>query len=342
MKISTTAPLGMDPLALADQVVALEKAGLDTVWVPEAYGFDSPTLMGFIAARTNTVEVGAAILNIYSRTPTLIAGTAAGLDYVSGGRAILGVGASGPQVIEGWHGVPYDKPLGRTREVVDICRRAWKREIITNDGSFKIPLPEGQGTGLGKPLKMLNHPVRNNIPIYVAAIGDKNVQLTAEIGDGWLPILFYPEKAREVWGSSLDNGGAKRSGDLGTLEIVAGGILGIGDDLDHLLDASAAMSSLYIGGMGARGKNFYNTLFQRYGYEEQAKVIQDLYLDGKKEEAAAAVPREFLKAINLVGPEGYIKERLAAFREAGVTNLSVNPLVADPVAEIRKLKELIG
>ncbi|MFC0109775.1 LLM class F420-dependent oxidoreductase [Kibdelosporangium aridum] len=342
MKISTQVMYAGNPKDLIDQIVSLESAGLDQVWVAEAYGFDAPTLMGYLAAKTERVQIGSAILPIYSRTPALIAQTAAGLDAVSGGRAILGLGASGPQVIEGWHGVPYDKPLGRTREIVDICRRIWRREVITNEGSYPIPLPEGQGTGLGKPLKILTHPVRPDIPIYIASLGDKNVRLTAEIADGWLPTLFIPEKAESVWGSALAAGKAKRSPDLGDLEIVAGGMLAIGDDVEPLRDASRPYIALYVGGMGARGRNFYNDLARRYGYEAEAEKIQDLYLSGKKAEAAAAVPAEFAELMNLVGPAGYVKERLQAFKEAGVTSLTVTPIGENPAKLVEQVKEWLA
>jgi F420-dependent oxidoreductase-like protein len=195
VKLSTQLMYSGNPRDAADQVAALEQAGLDTIWVPEAYGFDSPTLMGYLAAKTETVEIGSAILNIYSRTPSAILQTAAGLDNVSQGRAILGLGASGPQVIEGFHGVPYDKPLGRTREIVDLVRRGLRRETLRHDGIFTLPLPDGQGTGLGKPLKLLTKPERSSIPIWIAALGQKNVQATAEYADGWLPIFFLPEKS---------------------------------------------------------------------------------------------------------------------------------------------------
>jgi F420-dependent oxidoreductase-like protein len=339
MRISTQLMYAGNPKELIDQVVSLENAGLDVVWVAEAYGFDSPSLMGYLAARTERVQIGSAILSIYSRTPALIAQTAAGLDAVSGGRAILGLGASGPQVVEGWHGVAYDKPLGRTREVVDICRRIWRREVITNDGAYKIPLPADQGTGLGKPLKILTRPVRDEIPVYIASLGDKNVRLTAEIADGWLPTLFIPEKAQQVWGTSLAEGNAKRSESLAPLEIVAGGMLAIGDDVAHLRDASRPMIALYVGGMGAKGRNFYNDLARRYGYEAEAELIQELYLSGRKEEAAAAVPAEFAELMNLVGPAGYVKERVQAFKEAGVTMLNVTPVGPDPAALVAQVKE---
>jgi len=288
------------------------------------------------------VEIGSAILPIYSRTPALIAQTAAGLDAVSGGRAILGLGASGPQVVEGWHGVAYDKPLGRTREIVDICRRIWRREVITNTGNYPIPLPADQGTGLGKPLKLLTRPLRADIPIYIASLGDKNVRMTAEIADGWLPTLFIPEKAASVWGASLDAGKAKRSADLGDLEIVAGGMLAIGDDVAGLRDLTRPMIALYVGGMGAKGRNFYNDLAHRYGYEAEAEAIQDLYLAGKKDEAAAAVPAEFAELMNLVGPAGYVKERIQAFKEAGVTTLNVTPVGENPAALVAQVKEWLA
>ena len=325
-----------------DQVVQLEKAGLDIVWVAEAYGIDAVSVMGYLAACTETVQIGAAILPIYSRTPALIAQTAAGVDLLSGGRCILGLGASGPQVIEGWHGVPYDRPLARTREIVDICRRVWRREVLVNEGAYPIPLPEGQGTGLGKPLKIIVHPVRPDIPIYVAALGQKNVEMTAEVAEGWLPFLFMPEKVKDVWGAALDAGKARRSADLGPLQIAAGGLVAVGDDVLGVRDFMRPMAALYIGGLGARGKNFYNALVREYGFEKEAELIQDLYLDGKKDEAAAAVPAELLEAMSLVGPEGYVRDRIAAFKEAGVTVLNVTPIGADVPRLVEQLKDWIS
>src|SRR5665811_1117729 len=238
---------------------------------------------------------------------------------------MLGIGASGPQVIEGWHGLPYVKPLGRIREIVDLVRRALRREVLSNDGIIKIPLPEGEGTGLGKPLKILNHPERSTVPIYIAALGKKSVASAAEIADGWLPFLYAPERAGLVWGDALAAGKAKRSADLGPLEIAAGG-----------------MFALYIGGMGAKGKNFYNNLVSEYGFAEEAEKIQDLYLAGNKKDAEALVPLELLEMCNLVGPESYVKERIAAFKESGVTNLNITPVAQDPAALIGRLKEWIG
>jgi F420-dependent oxidoreductase-like protein len=342
MKLSMPLMYAGNPREAADQVVGLEKAGLDTVWVAEAYGFDSPTLMGYLAAKTETLEIGAGILNVFSRTPGALLQTAAGLDNVSGGRAAIGLGASGPQVIEGFHGLPYDKPLGRTREIIEILRAGLRREKLEHDGIFKLPLPEGQGLGLGKPLKLLTRPERSAVPLWVAALGDKNVAMTAEVADGWLPFLFLPEKATEVWGDALAKGAAKRSADLAPLEISAGGMVAIGDDVKGMLDFMRPMYALYVGGMGARGKNFYNELACQYGYEKEAKEIQDLYLDGNKRDAEAKVPLEWLEAGNLVGPASYVKERIAAFQEAGVTSLQVSPASDDPAATIAQIKEWVG
>ncbi|MGZ4437181.1 MAG: LLM class F420-dependent oxidoreductase [Nocardioidaceae bacterium] len=343
MKLSTMLMYAGNPREAADQVVALEKAGLDTVWVAEAYGFDSPTLMGYLAAKTETIEIGAAILNVFSRTPGLLAQTAAGLDNVSGGRAILGLGASGPQVVEGWHGMPYDRPLGRTREVVEIVRAALRRETLDYHGKvFDLPLPPDRGTGLGKPLKMLTKPERSAVPIYVAALGDKNVAGPAEYADGWLPFLYAPEKADLVWGDSLRSGTAKRPADLGPLEVAAGGMVAVGEDVKSMLDLARPMFALYIGGMGAKGKNFYNELATRYGYGKEAEQIQELYLGGNKRDAEALVPLELLEMCNLVGPESYVKERIAAFRESGVTNLQIMPVSDDPAGLVRQMKEWVS
>ncbi|MEU9356655.1 LLM class F420-dependent oxidoreductase [Streptomyces sp. NPDC048301] len=318
-----------------------EKAGLDIVFVPEAYSFDAISQLGFIAARTERLEIASGILQIYTRTPSLTAMTAAGLDHVSDGRFTLGIGASGPQVIEGFHGLPYDAPLARTREIVDICRKVWRREKVVHEGRhYRIPLPGEQGTGLGKPLKLINHPVRDRIPIVLAAIGPKNVAMTAEIAEGWLPIFFHPDKAGEVWGSSLAEGAARRDPTLGPLDVVAQAPLAIGDDVDRLIDLARPQLALYIGGMGARGRNFYNSLACRYGYEAEAAAIQDLYLSGRKEEAAAAVPADLLRNTSLIGPASHVRERVAAYRAAGVTTLKVNPVSPDPARRLADLEQL--
>ena len=327
------------------EVADLERAGLDIAFMAEAYSFDAVSQLGYLAAKTTTLKLASGIFQIYTRTPSLMAMTAAGLDFVSDGRFVLGLGASGPQVIEGFHGVKYDAPIGRTRELVDICRQVWRREKVQYDGKYyQIPLPAEKGTGLGKPLKLINHPVREKIPIVIAALGPKNVELTAEIAEGWQPIFFHPERAKDVWGEAIAKGEAKRDASLGELEIYAGPALAIGDDVDHMLEWIKPHLALYIGGMGARGKNFYNDLACRYGYEAEAKTIQDLYLDGKKQEAAAAVPDELVRAISLIGPEGYVRERVAAFKEAGATTLTVNAIAPDSagrIAQIEKLRAII-
>jgi len=349
MKITTMLSYAGGFRESAAQVAEFEKAGLDLVWVAEAYGFDSPSLMGYLAALTEHVGIGAAILPIYTRTPTLIAMTAAGLDALSGGRFELGLGASGPQVIEGFHGVPYAAPLGRTREVIEICRNVWAREApLTHDGNiFTLPLPPDRGTGLGKALKIIGRPVRADIPIWVASLGEKNVALTAELATGWIPMIFIPEKAKAVWGSALDAGMARRDPTLGPLQITAGGLLAIGDgdDVKAVRELSRHMLALYIGGMGAKGRNFYNDVARRCGYEDAAEKIQDLYLNGDKAVAAAAVPDDLLELTSLCGSEGYVAERIAAYAEAGVTHLQVAPVpVGDqrPVDLIEKVKKLVG
>ncbi len=332
----------------AQRVVELEKAGLDVVWIAEAYSFDAISQVGYLAALTERVEIATGILNVYSRTAALMAMTAAGCDYVSDGRFILGLGASGPQVIEGFHGVPYEKPMVRIKEYIESCRLIWAREqkFEFHGQTVNVPLPEGQGTGLGKPLKIINHPLRKNIPIWWASLMGLSVTATAQHADGWLPIFFDPEKFHDVWGDELKAGLAKRDPSLGQLEISAGGMLAIDENIDadarnKILDFARPQSALYIGGMGARDKNFYNTICQKYGYVKEAIEIQDLYLDGKKDEAAAAVPTQMLENTNLIGPKSYIKERLAAYKEAGVTILSVNPVGGDPVKQIETLREMI-
>ena len=326
-----------------------EKAGLDIVFVPEAYSFDAVSQLGFIAARTERLEIASGILQIYTRTPALTAMTAAGLDYVSGGRFTLGIGASGPQVIEGFHGVPYTAPLGRTRELVEICRAVWRRERLTYQGRhYQIPLPSQastaqRGTGLGKPLKLINHPVRERIPIIIAAIGPKNVALTAEIAEGWQPIFYLPELADEVWGDSLSAGRAKRDRSLGDLDIVVNAPLAVTDDehvAQRLLDAVRPMLALYIGGMGAKGHNFYHDLACRFGFRAAADLIQDRYLAGDKAAAAAAVPDQLVAGASLIGPAGHVRERIELLRTCGVTTLTVTPMAASAADRIQLIEWL--
>ena len=324
-----------------EDVVELEKVGVDIALVAEAYSFDAISQLGYLAAKTSRIELGSGVVPIYVRTPSLLAMTAAGLDYVSDARFRLGIGTSGPQVMEGFHGVPFDAPLGRTREVVEICRKVWRRENVEFDGRYyQIPLPADRGSGLGKPMHLINHPVRERIPITIAALGPKNVELTAEIAEGWQPVFFYPEKADVVWGDALRAGFAKRDPELGPLEVMVSAALAIGNDVDDRLEWVKPQLALYIGGMGARGKNFYHNLVTRYGYGEVADRIQDLYLSGKKAEAIAAVPDELVRSVSLIGPTGFVKERLAAYAEAGATTLLLQPVTADRRESVRYVEEL--
>lgn len=334
-----------DPVEAADRIRDLEAAGLDAVWLPEAYGFDAISLAGYLAAVTERVEIGTAIVNVYSRTPALLAMTAAGVDKLSGGRFVLGLGASGPQVVEGLHGVPYSRPAQRITETIRICRELWARERpLQHEGRvFTLPLPPGQGTGLGKPLTLINHPLRARIPIYWASLGDLSVEATAAEADGWLPFLYMPELAGQVFGGPLERGHARRSSDLPPLDVVAGGPVAIGEhlDVDALLDRGRPMIALYVGGMGARSKNFYFELMCRYGYQEQAEEVRNAFLDGRKREAESLVPREWLQRTSLIGPPGHVSERIAAYAEAGATTLSVIPTGPDPRSTVEQLRALI-
>jgi F420-dependent oxidoreductase-like protein len=339
VRLSTTLPYGGDAREAVDLARRAESLGFDMVWVPEVYTFDAVSLLGAIAESTARIGLGTAILPLYSRTPTLLAMTAAGLDALSGGRFVLGLGASGPQVIEGWHGVAYDHPLSRTRETVEICRKVWRREVLTHDGSLH-PLPLPGGTGLGRPLKLINRPLRERIPVHLAALGSRNVALAAEIADGWLPAFFDPERSDEIWGGDLADGLTRRDPALGALEITAGCHAAVcaPDEVDRLRASARARTALYVGGMGAPGHNFYNDLFARYGYEEEARRIQDLYLSGRKEEAAAAVPDGFLERVHLIGDAGFVADRLAAYRAAGVTMLDVTIVGTQPERTLAVLR----
>lgn len=326
MKISTMMSYAQGYVGATKEIAEMEKAGLDVVWIPEAYSFDGVSAMGYVAAKTERVTIASGILNIYSRTPTLLAMTAAGVDALSEGRCMLGLGASGPQVVEGFHGVPYDAPLARIREIVEICREVWKREEKLNHQGkkYQIPLPADQGTGLGKPLKIINHPYRDEIPIALATLGEKSVEMTAEIADAWLPAFYMAEGADAVWGDAIRRGNAKRDPALPPLEIYAGGAVAVGEGLESYRDMSRPGIALYVGGMGAKEKNFYNQIFRKYGFEEEAETIQDLYLSGRKSEAEAAIPQSYLDATSLVGSEGFIKDRIQVYKDAGVTSLSVS------------------
>jgi F420-dependent oxidoreductase-like protein len=330
--------------AAAHEFADYEKAGVELFLVPELYGFDAVSRLGYVAACTTRAHIASGILQLYSRTPTLLAMTAAGLDDVSDGRFELGIGTSGPQVIEGFHGVPFDAPIGRTRETIEICRLVWRREQpLSYEGKhYTVPLPADEGTGLGKPLKMIDHPFRDRIPITVASIGPQNVTLTAELAEGWVPPFYVPEKAADVWGESLRAGFAKRDNALGSLDVHVGASVAIGDDVTRLRDLDRPNRALYIGGMGARGRNFYNDLAVRFGYPDAAARIQDLYLAGKKKEAEAAVPDDLLAKTSLIGPQGYVLERLSALAESGVTTLTVRPVAKDHADRLRLIERMRG
>jgi F420-dependent oxidoreductase-like protein len=325
-----------------DRIVELEKAGIDIAVVAEAYSFDAVSQLGYLAAKTSTIELASGVFPIYIRTPSLLAMTAAGLDFVSDGRFTLGIGTSGPQVMEGFPGVEFAAPIGRTREIVEICRQVWRRERVQYDGKYyQLPLPADRGTGLGKPLQLINHPVRERIPITIAALGPKNVELTAEIAEGWQPVFYLPEKADTVWGEALAAGTAKRDPALGPLDIVVHASLAIGDNVEERLAWVKPQLALYIGGMGAKGRNFYHSLATRYGYGEVADKIQELYLSGRKREAIESVPDELVRGMSLVGPRGFIAERIAAFAESGVTTLLVSPAATDPKESVRFVEEVL-
>ncbi|MEX0658060.1 MAG: LLM class F420-dependent oxidoreductase [Egibacteraceae bacterium] len=312
--------------AVMDRVLPLvqhaDRVGLDSVWAAEAYGSDAVTVLAYLAARTERIKLGSGILQIPARTPANTAMTAMTLDALSGGRALLGLGMSGPQVVEGWHGVAYGRPLARTREYVEIVRKAIARTApLTHDGEhYQIPYTGEDATGLGKPLKAILHPVRDAVPIYLAAIGPRNVALTAEIADGWLPIFYSPER-EDVFAQHVDKGLAAAGRDRDSLDIAASVYVAVGDDLSACRDELRPFFALYIGGMGARGTNFYHDLASNYGFGEAADRIQTLYLDGRKAEAAAEVPDALVDEMALVGPMEHILERLEVWKASRVDTL---------------------
>jgi len=323
---------GTNPAELAPLVQEAERLGYDSVWAAEAWGTDAVSVLAWMAASTSRIKVGSAIMQIPGRTPANTAMTAATLDLMSGGRFILGLGTSGPQVVEGWHGEPWGKPLVKTREYIEIVRSALRRDVVEHQGEhYRIPYDGPGATGLGKPLKMMLRPLRADVPIYLAAIGPKNVALAAEIADGWLPIFVHPERFDDAFGASI-------SGARAGFEIAATAMVLVGDDVQALRDSLKPHLALYVGGMGAKGKNFYNSLMGRYGWEAEATRIQELYLGGKQREAIAAVPDELVDAVSLVGPKERIRDRLEAWRASPVTTL----MVGSPQPEaLQVLAELV-
>jgi F420-dependent oxidoreductase-like protein len=323
---------GTNPADLVPLAQEAERLGFDSVWAAEAWGTDAITVLSWVAAVTSRIHVGSAIMQIPGRTPTNTAMTAATLDLMSGGRFLLGLGTSGPQVVEGWHGEPWGKPLVKTREYVEIVRAALRREVVEHHGEhYSIPYDGPGSTGLGKPLKLMLRPLRADIPIYLAAMGPKNVALATEIADGWLPLFVDPERFDDAFGPSLV---AAPDG----FEIAATVNVLVGDDVQALRDSLKPYLALYVGGMGAKGRNFYNALVRRYGWEAEAERIQELYLGGHQREAIAAVPDELVDAVALVGPKERIRQRLQAWRETPVTTL----VVGSPQPEaMRTLAELV-
>jgi F420-dependent oxidoreductase-like protein len=325
------APPGTNPADLFPLVQEAERLGFDSVWVAEAWGTDAVSVLGWLAGKTERIKLGSAIMQIPGRTPANAAMTAATLDLLSGGRFLLGLGTSGPQVVEGWHGQPWGKPLGKTREYVEIVRAALRRDLVAHEGEhYRIPWDGPGATGLGKPLKLMLRPLRAEIPIYLAALGPKNVALAAEIADGWLPIFVDPDHFDDAFGPSL----AAAPPDF---EIAATVSVVVGDDVEALRDALRPHVALYVGGMGAKGRNFYNSLVRRYGWEDEAERIQELYLAGKQREAIAAVPDELVDAVSLVGPKERIAERLEAWRETPVTTLVVGAVQPEALQTLAEL-----
>ncbi len=326
-------------LALAREA---DRLGYAVCWAAEAYGSDAPTVLAWVAAQTQTIDVGSAVLQIPARTPAMTAMTAATLDTLSGGRFRLGLGVSGPQVSEGWHGVRFDAPLGRTREYVDIVQLALARANVEYHGRhFTLPLPDGPG----KPLRLSVAPLREKIPIYLAAVGPKNLELAGEIADGWLAIFFSPEHAElslaPVAAGRRNAGKGTDEAPLAGFDVVPTVPVSIDPDLDTAADRLRAYTALYVGGMGSRTTNFYNTLVRRMGYESVAQTVQDLYLDRKQREAAAAVPTDLIDRTCLIGPPGRIQDRLHAYAQAGVTTLTISPTAATLEERVTVLRTVI-
>jgi F420-dependent oxidoreductase-like protein len=324
-------------VALAEEA---ERLGFHSVWTSEAYGADAVTPLGWIAARTERIGLGSAIMQLPARSPAATASTVATLDLLSGGRALLGLGTSGPQVAEGWHGQAWGRPLARTREYVAIVRAILRREepLEHHGEHYDIPYGGPGATGLGRPLKLILHPPRAEVPIYLAAIGPRNVALAAELGDGWLPIFYSPERAREVHGPALEEGFARRGGRPAAWDLAALVPVVLGDDLQACRDLLKPLLALYVGGMGSRDRNFYNRLVRRYGFEREAARIQQHYLEGRRGEAAAAVPDALVDEVALVGGRARIADRLGAWHESGATTLVLQ--CRQPEA-LRTLAELV-
>lgn len=330
---------GSSPVDNVELAREADRLGYHSVWTAEAYGSDAISPLVWVAAKTEKIKVGTAIMQMTARAPTVAAMTAATIDLLTGGRMLAGIGASGPQVVEGWHGLAYGKPVTRAREYVEIMRAVWRRAEPLEHHGEHYDIPCREGSGLGKPLKLIIHPLRPNIPIYLAAIGPKNVALAAEIADGWLPIFFSPERMN-IYREWLDEGFARAGGGkaLNDFDIAPTVTVRLGDDVNACRNEIKPLLALYLGGMGARDKNFYFNLACRYGYEEAAYKIQDLYLAGRKMEAALAVPDPLVDEVALCGPRERIAERLNSWRACGATTMICS--LADHAA-LRTLAELV-
>jgi F420-dependent oxidoreductase-like protein len=324
-------------LSSADQLAIVgeaERLGYDSVWTAEAYGSDAATILAWLAGQTTTIKLGSGIFQMPGRSAAMTAMTAATIDQLSDGRMLLGIGSSGPQVSEGWHGVRFGQQIQRTREYIEVVRMALARERLEYHGkTIDLPLPDGPG----KALKLTIAPVQEDMPIYLAAIGPKNTALAGEVADGWMPTLLSPEHL-PLLRESLDEGAAKAGRSLDGFDIAPTVNVNITDDVAGARDAVRPFMALYVGGMGSREKNFYNTLVQRYGFEDAAKEVQDLYLDGKKDEAAAALPDELIDLVSLVGPADRVRERLRAYADAGVGTLGISPMAWTREERIRQLR----
>ncbi len=333
--------LGLTAAEQLQIVQEAERLGYDSVWAAEAYGSDTATVLAWLAAGTSTINLGSAIFQIPGRSAAMTAMTAATIDNLSNGRMRCGIGASGPQVAEGWHGQRYGRMLQRTRESVAVVRMALARERVEFHGeTIELPLPDGPG----KALKLTIAPVQERIPIYLAAIGPKNTALAGEIADGWIPTLFAPEHVAE-FRTHLEEGAARAGKTLDGFDIAPTVNVLVTDDLASGRDAMRPYLALYIGGMGSREQNFYNRLAVRYGFEQAARAVQDLYLDGKREEAGAALPDELIDLVTLCGPREHVRERLAVYRDAGVGTLMVTPMAwtaAERLSQLRLVAELAG
>lgn len=333
--------LGLSSQDQLEIVQEAEKLGYDSVWTAEAYGSDSATVLAWLAGQTSKIRLGAGIFQMPGRSPAMTAMTAATIDQLSNGRMIIGIGSSGPQVAEGWHGQRFAKQLQRTREYVAVVRMALARERVEFKGeTLELPLPDGPG----KALKLTISTVQDRIPVYLAAIGPKNTALAGEIADGWIPTLFSPEHVSEL--RPLLQEGADRSGrSLNGFDIAPTVNVFVTDDLEGARNAMRPFIALYVGGMGSRKQNFYNNLVCRYGFEAEAKVIQDFYLEGKREEAMAAIPDALIDTVSLCGPKDVVRERLAVYRDAGVGTLGITPIAFnkdDRLEQLRLVAELAG